>query len=458
MPAKNDIVTLTITGMTAEGNGVGRSDGFAVFVPRTAVGDTVEVKLVKVLRSYAFGIVVRMLTPSPDRIEPDCPVFSRCGGCVFRHISYEAELSIKEGFVSDAFTRIGGLSPLFEPILPAPHTDHYRNKAQYPVGAGENGKLVCGFFAPRSHRIVPLTHCPLQPEEFGDIVGEALRLAEIHHIPAYDEQTHTGVLRHLYLRRGWHSGEIQFCFVATKAHPAFSKIGELLMSKFPVISSIILNLNPTRTNVILGKRCQTLTGKDTIADTMCGVGVELSPLSFYQVNTEQAERLYGLAREYAALSKEETLLDLYCGTGIIGLSMAADVRQLIGVDIVPDAIENARANAEKAGISNARFLCGDAAEAADTLRSEDIVPDCIVLDPPRKGCSPELLHTIAAMSPSRVVMISCNPATAARDCALLADLGYRCERVRAVDMFPRTGHVEAVIMMTYCGSDKKNDR
>ena len=445
---KNSIIPLKITGMTAEGNGVGKHEGMAVFVPLTAVGDELEVKLVKLCKSYCYGIIERIIIPSPDRIEPDCGVFRQCGGCCFRHISYSAELKIKDGFVRDAFERIGGFKELpSEPPLGAEEADGYRNKAQYPVADLGSG-LVSGFYAGRSHRLIPQTDCRLQPAVFAEITSRATQLAQEAGISAYDEKADAGELRHIYLRQGYSSGEIMLCFVVRRAVLSrLQPVAAVLAAEFPQIKSVIMNINGERTNVILGKRCVTLLGSDTISDRMCGITAELSPQSFYQVNTRQAERLYKKAGEYAAPQPTDTLLDLYCGAGIIGLSMADGVKRLIGGEIVPQAVENARRNALANGIGNAEFILGDAGELASRL-AESERPDIIVLDPPRKGCDTATLSAVLKMSPAKVVMISCNPATAARDARILADGGYTLTRLCAVDMFPRTGHVETVVLLS----------
>ncbi len=445
---KNEIYETVITGMTAEGSGVCRVDGMAVFVPMTAVGDRLRVRIVKVLKSYAFGIIEDLHDPAEGRQEPDCPIFRQCGGCVFRHVTYAAELQYKAQFVEDAFRRIGGLSPAFEPILGAQERDGYRNKAQYPV-TQQDGHLVCGFYARHSHRVIPFTGCRLQPEAFTALLEALLPFLERCGVTAYDEKAHTGELRHIYLRRGHHSGEMMLCLVvrtsvAKKVQPHL----EELTAQFPALVSILESVNPERTNVILGRKITVLAGKAGITDTMCGNSVELSPQAFYQVNTAQAERLYAVGKDYAALTGRELLLDLYCGAGTIGLSMADAVRKVIGVEIVPQAVENARANAQHSGIGNASFFCGDAGAIADQLRTEGARPDVIVLDPPRKGCDALTLESCAAMQPERIVMISCNPATAARDCRVFAENGYVTERVRAVDLFPGTAHVECVVLMS----------
>ena len=445
---KNEIYETEITGMTNEGAGVCRVDGMAVFVPMTAVGDQLRVRIVKVLGCYAFGIIEELLTPGTGRIESDCPVFRQCGGCSYRHVDYGTESAYKAQQVRDAFERIGGLSPEFEPILAGESREGYRNKAQYPV-AEMDGHLVCGFYAKHSHRVIPYTRCTLQPACFAELVEWLLPRLETAGVTAYNETEHRGELRHIYLRRGYHSGEMMLCLVvrvsiAKKIMPFLRE----LQSTFPALVSVTENLNDKRTNVILGKQLRVLAGKGTIEDSMCGNQVELSPLSFYQVNTAQAERLYAVAREYAALHGDELLLDLYCGAGTIGLSMARDVDRLIGVEVIPQAVENARANATRNGITNAEFFCGDAGEIAAKLLGQGTAPDVIVLDPPRKGCDSATIEAVAGMQPERVVMISCNPATAARDCKAFATLGYRTVRVRAVDLFGGTAHVECVVLMS----------
>lgn len=434
--------------MTQEGNGVGRVDGIAVFVPRTAIGDRVRAKIVKVQPRYCFGIVQELLTPSPARCDADCEAFSRCGGCSFRHITYEEELSLKAGWVRETMRRIGKIDLEPEEILPSPSQEGYRNKAIYPI-AVQDGKLCIGFYAKRSHRIVEADCCRLHPPLFGDIVGAVRGWIEAHRISVYDENAHKGLLRALFLRRAEVTGEVMVCLIANGSRlPEREDLVGRLLTACPDIASIILNENRDKTNVLLGKTCRTLYGADTITDVLCGVRVTLSPLSFYQVNRAGAQQLYRLAAQFAELQDGETLVDLYCGAGTIGLSMAAHAGQLIGVEVVPAAVENARKNAAANGIANARFLCGDAAAAARTLEEEGLRPDCVIVDPPRKGLDAALIGTIARMNPSRVVMVSCNSATAARDAALFAEAGYRPTRIRAVDMFPRTGHVECVVLMT----------
>lgn len=444
---KNDIIMLEITALTSEGSGIGKHDGMAVFVPKTAVGDVIEARIVKVLKSYSYGIIERIVTPSPDRIKNDCPVFGKCGGCVYRHISYNAELSAKEQIVRDAFERIGGLHPEFLPICGSELTERYRNKLQMPLAKTEGGEIVSGFFSERSHRVIPVDDCKLQPEIFSDIVEFIKHECKTLKISIYNERQHEGVLRHVYLRKGNASGEICVVLVAKRKVPEFKKLAAELLRKFTEITGVVLNINPDKTNVILGEREIVLCGRPDITDTMCGGSVEIAPKSFYQVNTPQAERLYMQAAEFCE-PRGKTLFDLYCGIGTIGLSMAKEAARVIGAEIVPEAVENARRNAEKNGFENAEFICADASEAAVKLAENGLAPDVILLDPPRKGCGEDTLSACVKMSPSRIVMISCNPATAARDCKFLAENGYTVQKVSAFDLFPRTRHVECVTLLT----------
>ena len=445
---KNQSVPLTITGMTAEGNGVGKFEGFAVFVPQTAIGDTLTAKIVKVEQHFAYGIIEELSAPSTDRIAPDCPVFSSCGGCVFRHVSYEAEQRYKTQLVTDAFARIGGIFPKeLLPIFGAETLDGCRNKAQYPCGKSTDGSMQFGFYAARSHRLVPFGECRLQPPIFAQILKKCKLL--LQNIAPYDEKTTQGVLRHVYLRQGYHSGEIMVCFiVAKKILNTLRPIGEALMQEFPSICSVMMNINSKPTNVILGNKTVCVCGKNTIADTFCGIPVELSAESFYQVNTAQAERLFAEAKRLANPQKNELLLDLYCGTGVIGLSMADDAGEIIGVEVVEPAIVNAKENAKRAGIKNAQFFAGDAGKIAAEFAANGTKPDIIILDPPRSGCDTVTLDACLQMNPKRIVMVSCNPATSARDAKYLAERGFSLDVLRPVDLFPRTGHVECVVLMS----------
>ena len=446
---KNDMISLEITDVTNEGNGVGRYNGIAVFVPATAVGDIISCRIVKVKSSYCYGKVESFTQSSPHRIAPDCTVNKFCGGCSFRHMTYEEECRLKDSFIRNSFERIGKLSPEYLPFIGCENTERYRNKAQYPV-ALKDGKAVCGFYARRTHNVVDHTGCLLQPEIFSEIVDTIMFYVNDRHIKPYDEVTFKGLLRHIYLRRGEHSGEIMVCLVVTKLSKCgvFDDLVPILINKFADIKTIVLNENPDNTNVILGKKLKNIYGDGTITDIMCGNRISISPLSFYQVNTRQAELLYSKAAEFAQLSPDMTLLDLYCGTGTIGLSMARQVKKLVGVEIIQAAIDNANMNASANDIDNAEFICGDAGKIAGLLYERGERPDVIIADPARKGCDRVSLEYMAKMQPDRIVMISCNHTTAARDCAILEELGYSCDKVVGVDLFPRTTHVECVILLS----------
>ena len=450
---KNQILTLRVERLSSDGSGVAHSaDGEAVFVPGTAPGDEARVRIVKDCGRYAFGILDELLTPSPDRIPVDCPVAGPCGGCSLRHLDYAAELRAKQESVLDAFRRIGGLEVPVLDILPSPEVDRYRNKVQFPVGVDKNGAPCIGFYAGRTHRIVPCPDCKLQPGVLNEIGNVLCAFFAQQDIRPYDEQSGKGLVRHIFLRRGAHSGQIMVCLVCTRAKlPHAEQLCTALREQFPAISTILLNVNAKNTNVILGGENHILYGPGYIEDTLCGVPVRLGPLSFYQVNTLAAERLYGVAAQYAQLTPDDALLDLYCGMGTIGLSMADQCRELIGVEIVPEAIESAKANAARMGkavAAKSRFFCADAGQAATQLAAEGLHPDIVMLDPPRKGCDEATLSAVVRMAPRRVVYVSCNPATAARDAAWLEKNGYHAEKVQPVDLFPRTKHCEAVLLLT----------
>ena len=460
---KNQILTLRIERLSSDGSGVAHSaDGEAVFVPGTAPGDEARVRIVKDCGRYAFGILDELLTPSPDRIPVDCPVAGPCGGCSLRHLDYAAELRAKQESVLDAFRRIGGLEVPVLNILPSPDVDRYRNKVQFPVGVDKNGVPCIGFYAGRTHRIVPCPDCKLQPSVLNEIGNALCAFFAQQGIRPYDEQSGKGLVRHIFLRRGAHSGQIMVCLVCTRAKlPHAEQLCTALRGQFPAISTILLNVNAKNTNVILGSENHILYGPGYIEDTLCGVPVRLGPLSFYQVNTLAAERLYGVAAQYAQLTPDDTLLDLYCGMGTIGLFMAEQCRELIGVEIVPEAIESAKANAARMGeavAAKSRFFCADAGQAATQLAAEGLHPDIVMLDPPRKGCDEATLSAVVRMAPRRVVYVSCNPATAARDAAWLEKNGYHTEKVQPVDLFPRTKHVECVIALSKGEIDSKKVR
>ncbi len=445
MLLKNAQIELTVDGYTAEGSGVGHCDGMAVFVGNAAVGDRLKVHIIKSKKTYAIGKIVDILEPSEDRIPVDCPYFNSCGGCAYRHISYEAELNAKKDRVEQAFSRLSHIDIKAESVCGG-ETTRYRNKAQFPVGLDKEIKI--GFFAPRSHRIIDCSDCLLQPEEFSEITDVFREWIRDKNISLYDEKTHKGVLRHIYLRKAAATGEIMVCAVINADSLPEANDLEKRLKKIENIKTLVLNINREKTNVILGKKCINIFGDGYITDILCGNKIRISPLSFYQVNRNQAQRLYEKAAEYAGLSGKETLLDLYCGAGTIGLSMADKVKKVIGVEIVPEAVEDARINAEINIIKNAEFFCGDASDAAKMLKEKGIKPDCIILDPPRKGCDGELIKTVSEMNPERIVYVSCDPATLARDCAVFKDYGYKTDRLSVFDLFPRTVHVETVVLMT----------
>ena len=445
---KNDVVQVRIEGMTAEGSGVARFDGFAVFVPNSVPGDLLEVTVIKVSDRYAVGKIVKIIAPGEGRREPDCSSFPKCGGCAFRHMEYAEECKIKLRRVNDAIERIGGYDMEADEFIPADCPDRYRNKAQIPFGS-MSGEAVFGFYAERSHRIIPFSDCLLQPEIFGAIAQATANFLNETGNDIYDEQSGKGRFRHLYIRRGFATGEIMVCAVVN----ANGLIREdefirRIRAVSPEIKSIVINSNREKTNVILGGKCRTAWGSDVIRDVLCGVTFEISPLSFYQVNRDQAEKLYIKAAEYAGLDGSQVLFDLYCGTGTIGLTMASKAKMLYGIEKVSDAVDNAIRNAEINGIQNAVFFCEDVSVGAKKLLEDGITPDVVVIDPPRKGCSAQAVSIINKLDPDRLVYISCDPATLARDASRLRDGGWILRRFVAVDMFPRTANVETVALFT----------
>ena len=455
---KNQVLTLQVERLSSDGSGVAHSpEGETVFIPGAAPGDEARVRIVKDCKRYAFGILDEVLTPSPDRIPVDCAVAGPCGGCSLRHLDYAAELRAKQENVADAFARIGGLDVPVLPIVGSPEIDRYRNKVQFPVGTDKAGRPCIGFYAGRTHRIVPCPDCRLQPGILNEIGNTLCAFFAEKGIQPYNEETGKGLVRHIFLRRGAHSGQIMVCLVSTRAKiPSAEELCTRLKEAFPDIVTILLNVNAKNTNVILGSETHTLYGQGYIEDTLCGVPVQLGPLSFYQVNTLAAEQLYGIAAEYAQLTPDDLLLDLYCGMGTIGLSMADHCCELVGVEIVPEAIESAKANAARMGTAisaKSRFFCADAGQAAAQLAAEGLHPDVVMLDPPRKGCDEATLSAVVRMAPRRVVYVSCNPATAARDAAWLEQNGYHAEKVQPVDLFPRTKHVETVVLLSHKKAD-----
>lgn len=446
MFSKNDIIELEITGLTNEGCGIGKADGMVIFVPFSAVGDKLKCRIVKANRSHCYGKIEEIAVPSSDRIVPDCPVFGKCGGCDFRHISYEAELKAKESFIRDAFTKIGGISPEFLPIVPNCNVNRYRNKAQYPVRKNDSGYTECGFFAGRSHRIIPCESCQLEQPVFTEIRNHVLKFSADNKISAYNETEHNGVLRHICIRKGHHSNEICVTIVVRRFVPQLKALAASLSHNFPDIKSVTVNINKDKTNVIYGCEERILYGAPTITDTMCGKSFSVSPLSFYQVNTPMAEVLYNKAAELTQ-PENKTIIDLYCGAGTIGLTMADKAKEVIGVEIVESAVINAKENAKLNNAENIRFICGDAGKATDILVKEDVKADVVIVDPARKGCDEKTLNNIISLNPEKIVMVSCNAVTAARDCSFLEKNGYKCVSVQGIDLFSRTRHVECIIKL-----------
>ncbi len=439
---KNQDIQLNIEGYTAEGNGVGHYNGQAVFVSGGAKGDIIIAHIIKAKKTYAIGIIKKIIKKSKDRIDVDCPHFRSCGGCVYRHISYEAEKELKRQKVVDAFQRLAHIDVPVKDSITC-ETERYRNKAQYPVGFGAG--VIAGFYAQKSHRIIDSADCVLQPKEFAEIVDTIKDWMTEFGVTAYNGET--GLVRHIYIRKGFATGQIMVCLVINGSIlPYADELCDDLM-RFEGVKSIVINENTEKTNVILGNKCTTIWGDDYIEDVLCGVKIRLSPLSFYQVNHDCAELLYGKALDYVDAQGDETILDLYCGAGTIGLSMAKSVKKVIGVEIIPEAIEDAKENARRNNIDNCEFYCGDAKDAVKMLRDMSITPDAVILDPPRKGCDREVLECVAEMNPERIVYVSCDVSTQARDCAILRELGYETVEITPCDMFARTSHTESVALI-----------
>ena len=451
---KNDVLYLEIEDLNNLGFGVAHVDGKAVFVSGAVTGDTVEGQIIKVNASYCIAIMKRLVSPSPLRAEGRCP-YPACTACAYKNIGYVHEKRTKRENVRASFKKSGLSEIEVLDVLSTDVTEGYRNKAQYPVGLDAKGELVLGFYAPKSHSVKEAAACPLQPSIFSEILAFLRVFFKKHAYTVYDEKCGKGLLRHVYLRYGETSGEVLVTLVVNGASvPAEEALVRELTAAFPTVVGVLLNENRENTNVILSDTYRTLFGRDYIVDTLAGVTLEIAAGAFYQVNRAAAELLYGEAKRLTGLKKSDLLLDLYCGTGAIGLSMAKDVRELIGIEIVPEAVECAKRNAAASGIENASFFVGDAADAekilenAERARGEKLSPDVVILDPPRKGCDAGLLSFVASLSPRTVVYVSCNPDTLARDVALLAPLGYTTDKVRPVDLFPGTGHVESVVCLT----------
>ncbi len=450
---KDDSVTLVIEDMGSDGEGIGKIDGFAFFVKDALIGDKVEAKVMKVKKGYAYARLMRIVSPSPNRTEPECPYHKQCGGCQIQALDYSAQLLYKEKKVRNNLMRIGGFSEklldsVMEPIVGMEHPYHYRNKAQFPIGTDKNGEIVTGFYAGRTHTIIPNTDCVLGISENRDILEIFINYMKRCNVKPYDETTGTGLVRHVLIRKGFTTGEIMVCAVINGEHlPQEDRLVEALR-KIEGMASISININTEKTNVIMGGRCRTIWGSDTISDVIHmrdgeGITFAISPLSFYQVNPIQTERLYGIALDYAGLTGTETVWDLYCGIGTISLFMAKRAKQVYGVEIVEQAILDARRNAVRNGIDNASFYVGKAEEVLPGLyEKEGIYADVICVDPPRKGCDSACLETICKMMPDRIVYVSCDSATLARDLKYLCANGYELRCARAVDLFGHTVHVE----------------
>ena len=445
---KNTLHTLEITDLNPDGNGVGRlPDGRVVFVPLTAPGDVWEVRIIKEAKNYLVGRAETLLSPSPDRVDPGCPCYQRCGGCSFRHISHESEAKRKESIVRSAFARIGKLDVEVAPMF-GTGEERYRNKVVYPL-AVQNGKPVFGYYARHTHTVIPHEDCPVQDSLFPAIAMFHVKQIEKHGVSVWNEEANTGVLRHIAMRKTG-DGKFSVCMIAAKPFRQANAIAKELMEAFPSVVGVALNLNPTPGNVIFGEKTEFLAGDPILEDTLCGKRFRISPASFYQINRACAEKLYEKAAELAGLREGETLLDLYCGAGTIGLSMVGSESRLCGVEIVSDAIENAKQNAKSNGRTeeNTLFVCGDASVGVAECREKFGEPDVIVVDPPRKGLSHEVIRTLLDVSPRKIVYVSCDPATLAANCAELAAGGYTVGTAYPFNMFPGTGHVETVVLLS----------
>ena len=435
-----------MTGFTSEGAGVCRIKGRAVFVPRALPGETWRVRIVKVTKTAVFGRGEERLTTSPERVKPDCPNFGRCGGCNLMHMSYAAELQMKLDRVNDALRRIGGTEVRAERILGSERVEGYRNKAIYAVGEGENGP-VAGFYRTGSHDIIPAPNCLLQSDEASKCAAAVVDWMRTNGVSAWNGRS--GTVRHVYTRRARDGAALCCVVTGRRLSPALTRsLTDALRGACPALTGVVECVNRTEGNTVLSGDFRTLWGSGTLRDRLCGFEFELAPQAFYQINPPQAERLYAQALEYALPERGGTVLDLYCGAGTISLCLSQRAERVIGAEIVPEAVENARANATRNGVTNAEFICADAGEAARELKSRGITPDAIVVDPPRKGMDAPALEAIASMQPDRLVYVSCDPATLSRDISRLRPLGYTPASALAVDMFPRTAHVETVVLLS----------
>lgn len=467
---KDDLLTVEITDIGNDGEGIGKIDGYTLFIKDAVIGDKVKTKIMKAKKNYAYAHLEEVITPSKDRVKPRCPIARQCGGCQIQNMSYESQLRFKQSKVRNNIVRLGGfdekeIDSIMEPIIGMDDPFKYRNKAQFPVGKDKNGKVVTGFYAGHSHNIIPNTDCIIGVPDNKEILEIIIAHMEKNHIEPYDEVTGKGLVRHILIRKGFVSGQLMVCLVINyknknNTESIYIKNQDELISKLSSIdgmTSISVSINIEKTNVIMGTEIHTIWGQDTIKDTLCGLEFNISPLSFYQVNPVQTEKLYGQAIEYAGLTGNETVWDLYCGIGTITLSMSKKAKQVYGVEIIPQAIDDANDNAARNNISNAKFYVGKAEEVLPDFYEKEsekdsssnaLHPDVIVVDPPRKGCDQMCLDTMLKMAPNRIVYVSCDSATLARDLRILCDGGYKLEHVRPCDMFPMSVHVETVCLLS----------
>lgn len=447
MLIKNQIYEAEIVDYTAEGQGIAKIEGCAVFIPNAIFCERVKVRIEKAQKTWAAGKIVEILEKSPHRVNRECPVAKLCGGCDFWHMDYEEETRLKAERVRTCLNRIGGENLEQLPILAAPTCRGYRNKAQYPVSS-HKGRAYAGFFKAGTHSVVENDRCLILPDEMDQVKDFVISHMNRFRIPAYDETAHTGLVRHIYVRRGVVSGQVLVCLVVNgRKMPHAQELVEAL-KKVPGFTTLVLSVNTKKGNTILGDEFITLYGPGTIEDTLCGLTFRLSPRSFYQVNHHQAQRLYQAAIEQAGITKEDTVLDLYCGVGTITLAMAEAAGKVIGVEVIPQAVEDAKENAKRNGIENAEFFCGDAGTAALELEAKGIRADVVVVDPPRKGLNADTIEALSRFAPRRIVYVSCDPATLARDVALLKDRGYTLKNAMAADLFPRCAHVETIVCLS----------
>ena len=447
MLTKNGVYEATVTDYTAEGQGVAHVEGCAVFLPNAVAGERVRLRIEKAQKTWAAGKIVEILEKSPHRVNRACPVAKLCGGCDFWHMDYAEETRLKAERVKNCLNRLGGEALTEMPILAAPDCHSYRNKAQYPVAA-KKGRAYAGFFRAGTHDVVENKRCLILPEETDAVKDAVMDYVNQYRVSVYDEGSHTGLLRHIYVRRGAVSKQILVCLVCNGEK--LPKVDALLarLQRIPGFTTLVLSVNTRKGNAVLGEKFVTLYGPGYIEDTLCGLNFRLSPRSFYQVNHHQAQRLYEAAISLAGITKQDTVLDLYCGVGTITLAMASAAGKVIGVEVIPQAVEDARDNARRNGIDNAEFFCGDAGQAALALEAQGVHPDVVVVDPPRKGLNADTIEALHRMAPRRIVYVSCDPATLARDVALLKQRGYALRSVTAADLFPRCAHVETVALLS----------